>query len=96
MCTFQLRKNLIFSILSGLEIIQEVNPHMNDSDEESFAHEYEVVDLRKSVIRLNRRVAVIEREIERNGTFGFWSKMLFFTLTIVNPLILTWMFGRRR
>jgi hypothetical protein len=79
-----------------LEIIEEVNPLANDSEEESFAHEYEVVDLRKSVIRLNRKVATIEREIEQNGTFGFWSKILFFTFTIVNPLILSWMFGRRR
>lgn len=79
-----------------MEIIEEVDPSLNDSDEESFAHEYEVVDLRKSVIRLNRKVAIIEREMERNGTFGFWSKMLFFTLTIINPLVLTWMFGRRR
>lgn len=79
-----------------MEIIEEVDPSLNDSDEESFAHEYEVVDLRKSVIRLNRKVAIIEREMERNGTFGFWSKMFFFTLTIINPLVLTWMFGRRR
>ena len=68
---------------------------MSDS-EESFAHEYQVVDLRKSVVKLNRRVAVLEREMEQHGTFGFWSKLLFFTFTIVNPVILSWLFGRRR
>ena len=86
---------VFFSIRTGLEIIDEVNPLMSDS-EESFAHEYEVVDLRKSVIKLNRRVALLERDIEHRGTFGFWSKILFFTFTIINPLILSWLFGRRR
>jgi len=86
---------IISSIRTGLEIIDEVAPIQSDS-EESYAHEFEVVDLRKSVIKLNRRVAVLEREIEQHGTFSFWSKMLLFTFTFVNPIVLTWLFGRRR
>lgn len=85
----------IYSIRTGLEIINEVNPLQSDS-EESFAHEYEVVDLRKNVVKLNRRVAALEREITQSGTFGFWSKLVLFTFTFINPIILSWMFGRRR
>ncbi|EDO36292.1 predicted protein [Nematostella vectensis] len=82
------------SIKTGLEIAEQVNPMDSDSEEE-YATEYEVTDLRKSVCILHRRVSMLEKEVDRN-TMGFWSKMFIFTMTIVNPLLLQWLFGGRR
>ena len=92
-----LRQNYFFlisfpSISAELDKIGEMNLHGSDSDEHMVVDE--VTDLRKSVIKLKARVLILERESNRSP--GFWSKAFFFAFTIINPMILHWLFWRRR
>ena len=73
-------------------MIGKMNVHDSDSDEHAI--EDEVTDMRKSIIKLKARVSTLERQC--NSFPGFWSKALFFALTIINPVILHWLFWRRK
>jgi len=89
--------SLSFSIAVGLEVIEEGTPLDSDSDVAHYAGN-DLSDTRKCLIQvqqLNRRVRDLERDLERN-TVGFWSKLAFFALTIINPVILHWLFWNRR
>ncbi|XP_029180391.2 mitochondrial fission factor homolog B-like [Acropora millepora] len=85
------------SIAVGLEVIEEGNPLDSDTDLGHYASS-DFSDTRKygiQVQQLSRRVRDLERDLQSN-TMGFWSKLAFFTLTIINPLLLHWLFLKRR
>ncbi|XP_078382768.1 uncharacterized protein LOC144665390 [Oculina patagonica] len=85
------------SIAVGLEVIEEGTPLDSDSDVGHYVGN-DMSDTRKCVLQiqqLNRRVRDLERDVDRNSV-GFWSKMAFFAFTIINPIILQWLFWKRR
>ena len=88
---------LYFSIAVGLEVIEEGTPLDSDSDIGHYAGS-DFSDTRKCLVQvqqLNRRVQDLERDLQRN-TIGFWSKLAFFAFTIINPVLLHWLFWKRR
>ncbi|XP_027055427.1 uncharacterized protein LOC113682452 [Pocillopora damicornis] len=85
------------SIAVGLEVIGEGTTLESDSDIGHYLGG-DSPDPRKLILqmqRLNSRVNELERNVEHNSV-GFWSKMIFFTFTIINPILLHWLFWRRR
>ena len=85
------------SIAVGLEVIEEGNPIDSDSDMGRYAGS-DLSDTGKFLIQvqqLNRRVRELERDLQRN-TMGVWSKLAFFAFTIINPILLHWLFLKRR
>ncbi|XP_022789914.1 uncharacterized protein LOC111329467 [Stylophora pistillata] len=85
------------SIAVGLEVIDEGTPLDSDSDVGHYMGG-DSPDSRKFILqiqRLNSRVNELERNVEHNSV-GFWSKMIFFAFTIINPVLLHWLFWKRR
>ncbi|XP_068706459.1 uncharacterized protein [Montipora foliosa] len=85
------------SIAVGLEVIEEGNPIDSDSDMGHYAGS-DLSDTGKFLIQvqqLNRRVRELERDLQRS-TMGVWSKLAFFAFTIINPILLHWLFLKRR
>ena len=86
-----------YSIAVGLEVIGEGTTLESDSDIGHYLGG-DLPDPRKLILQmqqLNSRVNELERNVEHNSV-GFWSKMIFFTFTIINPILLHWLFWRRR
>ena len=78
----------------GLEVIEEGTPLDSDND----YVRSDVMDTVKYIgqlQQLNRKVRDLEIQIERRSV-GFWTKVAFLAFTIINPLILHWLFLRRR
>lgn len=85
------------SIAVGLEVIEEGAPLDSDSDVGHYVGN-DVSDTRKCILQiqqLNRRVRELERNVDTHSV-GFWSKIAFFAFTIINPILLQWLFWRRR
>lgn len=85
------------SIAVGLEVIEEGAPLDSDNDVGHYMGN-DVSDIRKFILQiqqLNRRVRDLERNVDTN-TVGFWSKVAFFAFTIINPILLHWLFWKRR
>ena len=86
-----------YSIAVGLEVIEEGTPLDSDSDVGHYLGS-DSPDSRKFILqmqRLNSRVNELERNVQQNSV-GFWSKMVFFAFTIINPILLHWLFWKRR
>ena len=86
-----------YSIAVGLEVIEEGTPLDSDSDVGHYLGS-DSPDSRKFILqmqRLNSRVNELERNVQQNSV-GFWSKMAFFAFTIINPILLHWLFSKRR
>ena len=85
------------SIAVGLEVIEEGTPLDSDSDVGHYMVN-DMSDSRKCILQiqqLNRRVRELEGNVDRNSV-GFWSKIALFAFTIINPIILHWLFWKRR
>ena len=85
------------SIAVGLEVIEEGTPLDSDSDVGHYVGN-DVSDTRKCILQiqqLNRRVRELERNVDTHSV-GFWSKIAFFAFTIINPILLHWLFWKRR
>lgn len=85
------------SIAVGLEVIEEGAPLDSDSDVGHYVGN-DVSDTRKCILQiqqLNRRVRELERNVDTHS-IGFWSKIAFFAFTIINPILLHWLFWKRR
>ncbi|KAJ7383056.1 hypothetical protein OS493_030942 [Desmophyllum pertusum] len=85
------------SIAVGLEVIEEGTPLDSDTDIGHYMGS-DMSDTRKCILQvqqLNRRVRDLERNVDSNSV-GFWSKIAFFAFTIINPIILHWLFVKRR
>ena len=85
------------SIAVGLEVIEEGAPLDSDSDVGHYMGN-DVSDTRKCILQiqqLNRRVRDLERNVDTNSV-GFWTKIAFFAFTIINPILLNWLFWKRR
>lgn len=85
------------SIAVGLEVIEEGAPLDSDSDVGHYVGN-DVSDTRKCILQiqqLNRRVRELERNVDTHSV-GFWSKIAFFAFTIINPILLHWLFWKRR
>lgn len=85
------------SIAVGLEVIEEGAPLDSDSDVGHYMGN-DVSDTRKCILQiqqLNRRVRDLERNVDMNSV-GFWTKIAFFAFTIINPILLNWLFWKRR
>ena len=85
------------SIAVGLKVIEEGAPLNSDSDVGHYVGN-DVSGTQKCILQiqhLNRRVRDLERNVEMNS-IGFWSKIAFFAFTIINPILLNWLFWKRR
>lgn len=85
------------SIAVGLEVIEEGAPLDGDTDVRHYMGN-DVSDMRKCILQiqqLNRRVRDLERNVDMNSV-GFWTKIAFFAFTIINPILLNWLFWKRR
>ena len=87
------------SIAVGLEVIEEGAP-LDTCSDSGIGHYMgnDVLDTRKCILeiqQLNRRVRDLERNMDTNSV-GFWSKIAFFAFTIINPILLHWLFWKRR
>lgn len=85
------------SIAVGLEVIEEGAPLGGDTDVRHYMGN-DVSDTRKCILQiqqLNRRVRDLERNVDMNSV-GFWTKIAFFAFTIINPILLNWLFWKRR
>ena len=85
------------SIAVGLEVIEEGAPLDSDSDAGHYMGN-DVSDTRKCLLQiqqLNRRVRDLERNVDTNSV-GFWFKIAFFAFKIINPILLNWLFWKRR
>lgn len=85
------------SIAVGLEVIEEGAPLDGDTDVRHYMGN-DVSDTRKCILQiqqLNRRVRDLERNVDMNSV-GFWTKIAFFAFTIINPILLNWLFWKRR
>ena len=52
--------------------------------------------MQSEIVWLNSRVTWLEKKVEQKESNSFWKTTLVCLLTIINPIIIHWLFNRRR
>ena len=52
--------------------------------------------LQGEIVQLNKRVESLEKKISEKQSSGFWKATIFCLLTIINPIIINYLFSSRR
>jgi hypothetical protein len=68
----------------------QLGENSGNSDEDSGTQ------LQGEIVRLNKRVESLEKKMSEKQSNGFWKTTFVCFLTIINPIIIHWLFSSRR
>ena len=68
----------------------QLGENSGNSDEDSGTQ------LQGEIVRLNKRVESLEKKMSEKQSNGFWKTTFVCLLTIINPIIIHWLFSSKR